>query len=67
MKIKSTAIAVIFLFCAAVSMAGCATAKGLSEGIAEDTYAGAKGAAAGGYGFWQGVLAADRWMKDNLW
>lgn len=70
MKAKLNVVAIVFLLFVACLAAGCATAKGVGAvgtGVAKDTHTACKGVAAGGYGVWQGILAADQWFKENLW
>jgi predicted small secreted protein len=55
---------VIFILC------GCATAKGLGEGLKGLGKGLAKtnqGIVQDSKNFWQALLKADNWIKENLW
>jgi predicted small secreted protein len=54
---KISAVILVVLF---FSISGCATSKGLAEGIAKDTKEC-------GSALWDGMVKADNWIKENLW
>ncbi|MBM3251342.1 MAG: hypothetical protein FJZ11_00975 [Candidatus Omnitrophica bacterium] len=58
---------VITLLVAFLSCSGCGTAKGvitgLTQGLAEDTKAVAKGIGVAG----EAVAKGDQWFRENLW
>ena len=52
---------VIFILC------GCATAKGLGEGLGSTISKTSQGVVEDSKNFWQALLKIDNWIKENLW
>jgi predicted small secreted protein len=52
---------VVFILC------GCATTKGIGEGISKTGQGVARGIIQDSKNFWQALLKADNWIKENLW
>ena len=52
---------VIFILC------GCATVKGLGEGIGKTSQGLIQGISQDSKNFWQALLKVDNWMRENLW
>ncbi|MCM8792402.1 MAG: hypothetical protein NC826_04625 [Candidatus Omnitrophica bacterium] len=46
-----------------ISLTGCATAKGLGEGVVKTAY----GMVEDTRNFWDTLVKTDRWMQKNLW
>lgn len=61
MKVKL--ILIMLLLSSAMLISGCSTAKGLATGIGATTV----GVTEDAKNFWQAMLKADEWMKENLW
>jgi predicted small secreted protein len=57
-KLKFLSLILIIL-----ALSGCATAKGLGEGIGKIS----QGLIQDSKNFWQALLKADNWIKENLW
>ena len=61
--IASLLIAVIFCGCQTVK----GTAGGLVCGVANAAKDGAEGVPQDAHNFWQAIISADNWIKNNLW
>jgi len=53
----------VFIF----TVAGCETAKGAAQGVACTTDGTVRGAAKDAKGLAGAIMAADEWVRENLW
>ena len=51
----------------ALLICGCQTSKGAAVGVAATTKGVAQGLAQDSKDAWHGIIAADNWIKKNLW
>ena len=59
---------IVFIVLAVVLLlSGCETTKGLGKGAVSGVASTAEGIGKDSYSTWKFILAADNWIKDNLW
>ncbi|MBP7217157.1 MAG: hypothetical protein KBA46_07750 [Candidatus Omnitrophica bacterium] len=60
---------VVFLFVAIsfLCLMGCQTTKGVAQGVGTGVVGVATGVPKDAMTFWQGLMAADAWLREHLW
>ena len=57
----------LMIFGIIILVSGCETAKGLTKGVAYTIADTGRGVAKDSCNFWQGIIKAEEWIKENLW
>ncbi len=64
---KKTVLLLCVLFGMALLLAGCQTAKGTTEGAAQNTFSTDEGLTEDTSTLWYSIKKADEWIRENLW